>query len=129
MLTYRNKMGRVALDADVFAALAAAAAAAFKDRAVLTDPKGRPVSREKLSAPEKADFTEVSPGSSSDSIRMEVYMIVKFGISISSFAEEYAYALRTLCREATGIYIEQIAVNITGVRSKKTARRELRILC
>ena len=116
MVKYTDKMGKIGFDPSVFAAIAADTAMGFYGRVFFTTPKGRPV---KLSGSgtEKLNFINVTENKNNNTVNVEVFMILKFGTSISWFTKEYARRLRIESEE------------ITGIRSKRTAKRELRILC
>ena len=128
MVKYTDKMGKIGFDPSVFAAIAADTAMGFYGRVFFTTPKGRPV---KLSGSgtEKLNFINVTENENNNTVNVEVFMILKFGTSISWFTKEYARRLRIESEEITGITVDEVIINITGIRSKRTAKRELRILC
>lgn len=128
MLKCKNKSGRIGFDTSVFAAIAADTAVGFSDRMTFTSQKGRPV---KESGPgyEKLNFINVTENKNNNTVNVEIFVILKFGTSISRFTKEFARRLRIESEEMTGIVVDRVIINITGVRSKRTARRELRILC
>ena len=120
MVKYTDKMGKIGFDPSVFAAIAADTAMGFYGRVFFTTPKGRPV---------KLNFINVTENKNNNTVNVEVFMILKFGTSISWFTKEYARRLRIESEEITGITVDEVIINITGIRSKRTAKRELRILC
>ncbi len=130
MVKYTNKRGKVGLDPTVFAAIAIDTAAGFNGRMFFTNQKGRPV---KLtgSGNEKPGFINVTENKSDNNItvNIEIFLILKFGTSISWFTKEFARRLRIETEKMTGVTIGEVIINITGIRSKRTAKRELRIIC
>lgn len=128
MLKYTNKFGKVGFDASVFAAIAADTAVGFGGRMIFTNSKGRPV-KAGTSGYEKLNFINVSENKNNNTVNVEIFLILKFGTSISWFTKEFARRLRIESEEITGIVIDKVVINITGIRSVRTAKREIRIVC
>lgn len=128
MIKYLNKYGKVGLDESVFAAIAVETAMGFSGRVFLTNQKGK-IIKESAAAGEKYSFINVTESKAQDSIELEIFVILKFGTSISWFTREYARRLRLEAESITGVTINKVIINITGIRSKRTARRELRVVC
>ena len=129
MLKYADSMGKVGMDPSVFSAITAEVAKSFGDRVILSTPKGKPVKDMNPKSIEKMSFLEVRENRRHDAVTLEVYLILMFGTSIRWFTREFARRMYIEVREVTGFSVDEIAVNITGIRSKKTARRELRFVC
>ena len=58
-----------------------------------------------------------------------LYVIMNFGKSISTAAQEFGRAVREQIRSITGVPVGDLTMIVTGVRSKKIARRDLEIKC
>ena len=133
MVKYTNKLGKVGFDPTVFAAIAVDTAIGFYGRMFFTNPKGRPVKlgnvgKEKAGS-DKLGFINVTENKKNNTVNVEVFLILKFGTSISWFTKEFARRLRIEAEEITGITVDEVIINITGIRSRRTTKRELRILC
>lgn len=128
MLKYANKLGKVGFDTSVFAAIAADTAVGFGDKMIFTNQKGRPV-KGSAAGHEKLNFINVSENKNNNTVNVEIFIIIKFGTSISWFTKEFARRLRIEAEEITGIVVDEVIINITGIRSVRTAKRELRIVC
>ncbi len=133
MVKYTNKLGKVGFDPAVFAAIAVDTAVGFYGKVFFTNQKGRPVklggSGKEKPGSEKLGFINVTENKNNNTVNVEVFLILKFGTSISWFTKEFARRLRIEAEEITGITVDEVIINITGIRSKRTAKRELRILC
>lgn len=136
MVKYSNKRGKVGFDPSVFAAIAVDTAMGFYGRVFFTDRKGRPIKQSAAGSgsvsaniKDKLGFINVTENKNNNTVTVEVFIILKFGTSISWFTKEYARRLRLEAEEITGITVDEVIINITGIRSKRTAKRELRILC
>ncbi len=133
MVKYTNKLGKVGFDPTVFAAIAVDTATGFYGRVFFTNPKGRPVklgnSGKEKAGSDKLGFINVTENKNNNTVNVEVFLILKFGTSISWFTKEFARRLRIEAEEMTGITVDEVIINITGIRSRRTAKRELRILC
>jgi uncharacterized alkaline shock family protein YloU len=128
MIKYINKYGKVGFDLSVFAAIAAETAAGFNDKVILTNQKGRPVN-ENRSGHEKYHFMDIKVNNDDNTVNIEIFLILKFGTSIKWFTKEFAERLRRNTEVITGITVDRIGINITGTKSRKIAKRELRIVC
>jgi len=128
MLKYSAQRGMAGFTPAVFSAIAYSAALSFGDKIILTSQKGRPV-RKSPDAIDKFGFINVEENRRDNSVSIEVFMILKFGTSISDITKQFAGKVRQDTEQITGMSVDNIWINIVGVRSKKTARRELRITC
>lgn len=52
-------------------------------------------------------------------IIIDLYIIVQFGISISTVASNVIEKVKYAVEEATGMYVERVNVNVQGVRVQK----------
>ncbi|MBO4262901.1 MAG: Asp23/Gls24 family envelope stress response protein [Clostridia bacterium] len=58
----------------------------------------------------------VSVSTSGDRIYIDVYVIIKFGVSISAVAESLKNAVKYKVEEFTGMIVDTVNVNIIGVK-------------
>jgi uncharacterized alkaline shock family protein YloU len=128
MVKYTNEFGKVGFNQSVFAAIAADTMMGFSGRAIMSTPKGRPIKAGK-NLNEKYSFINITENKAKNTINAEIYVILKLGTGIKWFTSEFAKRMRIETEAVTGISIDEIIINITGIKSKKIAKRELRIPC
>lgn len=128
MLKHSTGRGMAGFTKAVFSAIAYNTALTFSDKVILTSQKGRPV-RKNSDSIEKFSFINVEENRKGDGVSIEIFAILRFGTSISGFAESYADRLRQETEVITGARVDNVTINILGIRSKRTVRRELRITC
>lgn len=128
MIKYSTESGKVGINGSVFARIAVETAKGYSDRIILTNQKGKPV-KTGTGGRESLNFIEVVNGKNGRTVTLKVYMIVRFGVSISRLVRQYADNLKSEIKAVTGIEAECVTVCVTGVKSKKIARRELEIVC
>lgn len=87
--------------------------------------KGRPLKTADL--PSVDDYNYLSSKIEGDSIDIELYIIIKFGTSINSVADEISAGLRKLVPEITGLTPNLINVVIKGVMAKNFSKRNIEV--
>ncbi|MCI8283666.1 MAG: Asp23/Gls24 family envelope stress response protein [Firmicutes bacterium] len=128
MIKYSTESGKVGINGSVFARIAVETAKGYSDRIILTNQKGKPI-KVGTGGRESLNFIEVVNEKNGRAVTLRVYMIVRFGVSISRLARKYADSLKSEIKVVTGIDTEKIIICVTGVKSKKIAKRELEIVC
>lgn len=61
-------------------------------------------------------------------VALEFSIIIRFGASISGVTRELTEAIREALRESLGLDASRITINIAGVRSRKIARRNSKVV-
>ena len=128
MIQYRTEKGTVTLDSDVFSMIAVETALGREEIYAVTNARGKVV-RKKGTGREHFGFVEVTPSELENEIDLRIYVILNFGKSIRAVAREFGRELRENVSAVTGMSVRNLTMVVTGVRSRKTARRELEISC
>ena len=128
MFKYYTKTGKIGFDDSVFARIAIETAEKMGNAVIFTNAKGKPV-RIGREGDEKLNFIGVKLGEEKNTVNMEIYVILKFGTSISRMSQEFARRLRAEVKSVTGVRVDKIRIVVKGVRSKNTVKRELEIKC
>lgn len=92
----------------------------------LTNAKGK-IMKAKQTGRETLGFIEVS--TEEGKVDLRLYGIIIFGNSVSGTAEMLGRKIRSMIGQITGAETGKIIFTLTGVKSRKIARRELDILC
>ncbi len=128
MIQYKNETGTVLFDPQVFAMIAMDTAVQKEEIYAVTNSRGK-VIRQKETGKESLNFIEVLPSEESYSVDLRIYVVLNFGKSISATADEFGRLLRERIRMITGVSVGDLTMVVTGVRSRKIARRDLEIQC
>ena len=125
MISVKNDLGVITFQPSVFARIAVNAAESFGGRLMVTNPSGRPV---KIgdTGKESLKFVEAAV-SDEGALSVKVYLIVRFGTSISGITREFAERLKEESVLITGVEIDTVITVVTGVISKNIARRNLEL--
>ncbi|MDD7408333.1 MAG: Asp23/Gls24 family envelope stress response protein [Anaerovoracaceae bacterium] len=126
MIEYETERGQVRFADQIFAMIALEAAKNTEGLYALTNAKGK-IMKARQTGRESLGFIEVS--SDSGAVDLRLYGIIRFGSSISGTAEILGRKIRSMIKDITGAETGRIMFTLTGVKSKKIARRELDILC
>ena len=128
MIRYQTEKGMVILEPQVFALIAMDIALKREEIYAVTNARGK-VIRQRENGRENINYIEVTPSEQSDGVDLKIYVIMNFGKSISTAAQEFGRAVREQIRSITGVPVGDLTMIVTGVRSKKIARRDLEIKC
>ena len=128
MIRYKNERGTVELEAQVFGMIAMETALEMEGIYAVTNARGR-VIHLKEPGKEAMSFIEVRKSEEKNGIDIRIYVVTSFGKSIKETAEEYGERTRQIIKEITGVMFNQLTLVVTGVKSKKIARREMEISC
>lgn len=128
MIKYENHRGTVDFDQQVFGLIAMDTALRMEEIHAVTNARGK-IMRMKDGGRESLNFIEVQETGVENCIDLRMYIVIYFGKSISESVNKLGEALRRRIGEITGMTVRDIYVNVTGVKSRKIARRELEIKC
>lgn len=128
MIRYQTEKGMVNFEPQVFGMIAMDIALKREEIYAVTNSRGK-VIRQKENGRESVNYIEVIPSEHSDGIDLRIYVIMNFGKSISTAAQEFGREVREQIRSITGFPVGDLTMIVTGVRSKKIARRDLEIKC
>ena len=128
MFKYYTKTGKIGFHDAVFSRVAIEVAESMGNAVIFTNAKGKPVKIGK-DGDEKLNFIEITGGEEKNTINIEIYVILRFGTSISKLTHEFARKLRAEIKAVTGVKVDKVRIVVKGVKSKNTAKRELEIKC
>lgn len=128
MMQYQTEKGSVTFDANVFGMIALETALTREEIYAVTNARGK-IIRPRATGRENIGFIEVEPTERENEIDLKIYVILNFGKSISAVAGEFGRAVRENVRTVTGMSVRNLTMMVTGVKSRKIARRELEIRC
>ena len=128
MMQYKTEKGTVTMDSNVFSMIALETALRREEIFAVTNARGKRI-RTRGTGRENLGFIEVGFTEKDDEIDLRIYVILNFGKSIRTVAKEFGREVRESIREITGISVRNLTMVVTGVKSRKIARRELEIIC
>lgn len=120
-----TQYGKAAISKNVFARIAADAAARFSDRILLATPKGKAI-RVGTTGKELLDFIEVEEHGNSDEIGgngvptvdFHIYTIIRRGSDVVQVAGALGRVIRSDVPKITGVEVGKVIVVILGEKSK-----------
>ena len=125
MISVKNDFGIVTFHPSVFAKIALNAAESFGGRLMITNSSGKPV-KTGDTGKEPMKFVEASV-SDQGTVSVKVFLIVRFGTSISGITKEFTERLKEEAQLITGVVIDTVITVVTGVISKNIAKRNLEL--
>ena len=128
MIQYKTEKGTVLMDSNVFSMITLETALAREEIYAVTNARGKRI-RTRGTGRENLGFIEIDYTEKDEEIDLRVYVILNFGKSIRTVAKEFGREVRKNISEITGISVRNLTMVVTGVRSRKIARRELEITC
>ena len=128
MIQYKTEKGTVDFDSAVFGMIAMETALSMEEIYAVTNARGK-VIRPRSPGKENYSFIEVETTEQEKQIDLRIYVILNFGKSIRAVAVEFGKAIREKVEKITGFPVRNLTMVVTGVKSKKIARRELEIVC
>lgn len=94
-----------------------------------SSPKGRQIGNDtKIHKHELASNIIIDSDDNGDNISVEIFVIIKFGVSIKQITASIADAFAEGIASFHNAKPKQIKVNITGVKSKAIAKRSLEVI-
>lgn len=128
-LLYRleTMSGAISVDKAVIGKIIADAVGQFKGKVLISNYKGKVVSgfAAKLGVMDDVSYMEISLGKNGLDIRF--YILIRFGTSINKVTEQLIRTIKKNTEEITGLEVNSIAVVVTGMVSKQTARRNIEV--
>ena len=100
--------------------------AKYKGKLYLTNSKGKRMSRVYKSV-RGNQASDVQVTVENGKVTICTYLIIKFGMSIKETTEQLAEELREAYKDALGVDPWKIKIVITGVMSKKLAKRNVEV--
>lgn len=79
----------------------------------------------RLGGVEDGNSVEINPGETGLVIR--VYVVIRFGVSISRITDQLIDAIRASVQEHTGLSVESTTVMVAGLLSKQFVKRDIEV--
>jgi uncharacterized alkaline shock family protein YloU len=117
----KTQSGTVVLDRAVLGHIIRREVGAFRGSVVLSSAKGKPI------GDDVGGFFDCA-WSAEGAFELRVFVVLRFGTSISAVTHELILRLRSRIEALTGIRASRIAVAVRGVLSKNISRRDLEII-
>lgn len=127
MVNFQKEKGNIYLDNSVFARVVTECGGRFSNRMIFSTPKGRPL-RVGKTGRESLNFIDVEYVEALNAVNYRVYVIVRFGISMSALFEQVAASIRKETKYITGCEVSRVHFFVTGVKSKNLVRRDLEFI-
>lgn len=127
MIQYHSDGGVTTLHDAVFARIAAECISRYHGKMIFSTPKGKPI-RPGKTGKEALGFIGVEYVEAMHAVNYKVYVIVRFGISMSALFEQAANAIRKETKYVTGFDVSRVHFFVTGVKSKNLVRRDLEFI-
>lgn len=126
-MEYDSGIGNITLQSAVFARIVTECGKRFSSRMIFSTPKGKPV-REGQTGKENLNHISVEYIEALNSVNYRVYIIVRFGISISALLEGVSDVIRKETMKVTGCGVGRIHFHVTGIKSKNLVKRNLEFI-
>ncbi|MDD6255598.1 MAG: Asp23/Gls24 family envelope stress response protein [Eubacteriales bacterium] len=126
MIEYDTEHGQVRFGDQIFAMIALEAAHENNSIYALTNAKGKIIKPDQTG---RGALSYIEVSTDDGAVNLRIYGIIRFGSSISGTAEILGRRIRSMIWNITGAKTGKIVFTLTGVKSRKVARRELDILC
>ena len=127
MIQYHSDGGVMTLHDAVFARVAAECISRYYGKMIFSTPKGKPL-RPGRTGKEALGFIGVEHVEAMHAVNYKIYVIVRFGISMSTLFEQAANAIRKETKYVTGFDVSRVHFFVTGVKSKNLVRRDLEFI-
>ena len=127
MMHFQKEKGNIFLDDSVFARIVTECGARFSSRMIFSTPKGRPL-RVGKTGREGLSFIDVEYVEALNTVNYKVYVIVRFGISMSTLFEQAASSIRKETKYITGCDVSRVHFFFSCVKSKNLVRRDLEFI-
>lgn len=117
--------GAISIDKSVVGKIIADAVGQFKGKVLISNHKGKVVSgfAAKLGVMDDINYMEISL--ENDRLDIRFFILIRFGTSINKVTDQLIGTIKKNTEEITGLEVNSIAVVVTGMVSKHTARRNI----
>lgn len=122
-----SEKGETILRDSVFARVVTECGARYSNRMIFSTPNGRPV-RAGRTGKELLSYIGVEQIDAMQAVNYKIYVIVRFGVSMTSLLEHVANAIRKETKYITGYDVNRINFFVTGVKSKNLVKRDLEFI-
>ncbi len=121
-----TNFGEIVISDDAISEIVLSEIRKYKNNIYITNSKGKRTSKVYKSVG-GSSATNIDIISENNVIEIKMYLIFKFGMSIKKTTEELMENIRKQIELATGKNPKSITIVITGMASKKIARRNIEV--
>jgi uncharacterized alkaline shock family protein YloU len=120
------KDGSISIDKSVVGKIIAKAVEQFNGKVLISNHRGRVAGfAAKIGVADDISYMEINLGKNGLDIRF--YILIRFGTSINRVTEQLISTIKKNTEEITGLEVNSVAVVVTGMVSKQTARRNIEV--
>ncbi len=127
MNTHHTKEGRIILSQSAYTDIVLASAESFTGKLMFSTPGGNPVATGYMKWI-SSDFMSAEYIEQLNMINLKIYVVMKFGISLSDTLSEFSDCIRKNIKNITGTEVGRIKFHVTGVKSKKLVHRNIEFI-
>ncbi|QOX62802.1 Asp23/Gls24 family envelope stress response protein [Anoxybacterium hadale] len=118
--------GSISIDKNVVGKIIAKAVEQFGGKVLISNHRGRVAGfAAKIGVADDISYMEINLGKNGLDIRF--YILIRFGTSINRVTEQLISTVKKNTEEITGLEVNSVAVVVTGMVSKQTARRNIEV--
>lgn len=121
-----NEFGKITINDNAIAELVVSEIRNYNNDLYITNSKGKRTSKVYKSVG-GSSATNIDIQYEDDKLFIKIYLIVRFGMSIKKTTDELMENIRSQIKMATGHNPKAITIVVTGVKSKKVARRNIEV--
>lgn len=123
----KNNIGKISISEGAIAQMVVSEIKKDSNNFYITNSKGKRTSKvyKTMGGSSAANIEVVSEN---NKISITAYLIIRFGMSIKKATDELTENIRRQIELATGQNPAKITLVITGVKSKKTAKRNIEVI-
>lgn len=125
MIRVEGERGEISLSKSVVARVVTETVHSMGGRVLFSNQKGK-LLKVGNSGREKLGFIEVEEAEEGW-VDIRFYVVIRFGTSIRALRSELGPAIRENVQAVTGLRVNTLTMNITGVKSRNIGKRELEI--
>lgn len=119
--------GTISVDKSVVGKIIADAVGQFKGKVFISNHKGKVVSGFAAKLGVMDDINHMEINLENHCIDIRFFILIRFGTSINKVTEQLIGTIKKNTEETTGLEVNSIAVVVTGMVSKQTAKRNIEI--
>ncbi|MDR1495370.1 MAG: Asp23/Gls24 family envelope stress response protein [Clostridiales Family XIII bacterium] len=121
----KTDRGRIRYGENIIGSIARRAIEATDGRAVPSDVKGRQLRGEGASG--AADDAIVDAAFKDDALNVTIYILVRFGSSVTKVCEDIDRAFRAEASHITGVGIGELTISVKGLLAKNVSKRNIEV--
>ncbi|MEG0829063.1 MAG: Asp23/Gls24 family envelope stress response protein [Anaerovoracaceae bacterium] len=128
MFTKETELGNISMTKNVIGRIVLEVVGEFGGKVIVSNHKGGPLSFvSKIGGTEETNNMEVIFNDGDKGIDLRVYIVIRFGTSITLVTNTLVDKLHKSIKMMTGVEPNSVAVIVTGIISKNIAKRHIEV--